>query len=129
MVGEKDWRFHGTTGTSIRDCQAARKEKETRSCYHWKQRLMISRDPRHHYPVLKLKERGQQGILMGHKNFPGPPAPRSGSQVTRRETGGDYDGRQGLAIFRDVHDLRPHQPISKLQEGRHAEIMMGDKTC
>ena len=79
------------------------------------------------YPVPKLQEVRHEESMMGGKRsrFPktpgttirlpsckkggkrtilGPPAPPSGSQATqatRRETGGDYDGRQDLAIFRD----------------------------
>ena len=69
-------------------------------CYDWKQGLTISRDPRHHYP--KLQEGRQEDILMGHKDSPAPPAPRSVSQAARiREQKGDktfFDGQQRLAI-------------------------------
>ena len=91
---------------------------------------------------------------MEDKNWrvPATPAPPSGTQATRRETSGDYDGRQGLAISRnpqhhaapklqegetreDINgrqelssscDPRHHHPAPKLQEGRHEEMKMGD---
>ena len=67
---------------------SARREKEARGCYDWKQGLTISRDPRHHYPVRELQEGRQADIMMGHKDFPAPPAPRSISQAARREQKG-----------------------------------------
>ena len=81
---------------------------------------MSSRDPPHHHPVPKLQERTQEEIMMGNKNLPVPgtpgttipfqnlqegrqeeimmgdknPAPPSHSKPPRRETRGDYLGRQ-----------------------------------
>ena len=61
---------------------------------------------------------------MGDKNlrFPGAPAP-PGSQATRIDTRGDYDGITELPSSRDS---RHHHPVPKLQEGRQEEITIGD---
>ena len=87
-----------------------------------RQGLAISRDPQQHHLVPKLQEGRQEEIMMGGyscrfpgtpallsgsqvrqeeimnetraRHFPRPPAAPSGSQATRRETRGDYDGRQ-----------------------------------
>ena len=67
--------------------------------------------------------------MMEDKNLrvPGHPARPSSSQATqatKRETRGDYDGRQEMPISRDHPH---HHPAPMLQEGRQEEIMMGDK--
>ena len=71
MMGDKDWRFPKTSG--------------------------------HHHPVTKLEEERHEEIMMGDKSsrFPGTTGTVSGSQATRMEKRGDYDGRQGLAISQD----------------------------
>ena len=68
---------------------------------------------RHHHPVPKLQEGRQEDIMIRTHEFAGPPAPPSRSQAARRETRGDYDGRQDLAISLDS---RHHHSVPKLQE-------------
>ena len=94
--------------------------RETRGDYDGRQELASFRDPRHHHPVPKVHklQEGRQGeIMMGDKNlqvFPGAPAPASASQATRRETRGDYDGRQELT---SSGDARRHHPVPNSKKG------------
>ena len=103
--------------------------RETRGDYDGRQDLAISRDPWHHHPVPKLQEEArQEEIIMETRTceFPRAPAPPSGSQATRMETRGDYDGRQEEMPISRHH--RHHHPAPKLQERKQDQIMMGDKT-
>ena len=98
MMGDKGSRFKRTSNTTLvpklqtgRQEEiyggSARREQKTRGCYDWKQKLTISRDPRHHHPVPKVQEGRQEEIMMGDKKCRSheTPAPLSGSQVTRSE--------------------------------------------
>ena len=115
MVGDKDWRFPGPSAAPCGSPAPARKEA-TKDC-DTRQGLAISRDPRQHHLVPRLQEGRQEESMMRDRDcrcaeqrpeeiswetwigdLPGLPAAPSGSYATRRETRGDYDGSQGLAI-------------------------------
>ena len=158
MVGDKNWRFLETPGTTIRlpsyiisykkedkrrlsatPSRSKPPRREARADSDGRQDLVgnpgTTRDPRQHHPVPvpKLQEWRQEEIMMGDKTwrFPKTPAPPSGSQATqatRRETRGDCDGRQELAMSRDPRHHHPAPKLRKLQAGRQEEIMMGDET-
>ena len=63
--------------------------------------------------------------MMGDKNLRVPSTtPPSGSPATRRETRGDFDGRQELARCRDAPQ---HHPVPNLQKGRQEQVLMGEE--
>ena len=88
MMGDMDWRFPGTPGTTIR-FQEGRQED-----YNGVQGLSdFSGPPAPPAPPFcsQVQEGKQEEILMEHRpgDFPGLQAPVSASQATRRETAGD----------------------------------------
>ena len=120
IMGDKTWPFPGPSAPPSGSQAATR---ETRRDNDGKQELTSSREPRHHHPVPKLQEERQKEIMTGenlrvfgtprhHHPVPKPP---------RRETRGDYDGRQELASSRDA---RQHHPVPTLQEKRQEEIIV-----
>ena len=64
MMGDKDWQFAGTPGSTIRFSSF----KMQKGDYVWRQGLAICRNPRRHHTVLKLQEGRQEETMMGDKN-------------------------------------------------------------
>ena len=86
-------------------------------------------DDGRHYPVPKLQEERHEESMMGGKRSRFPKTPGTTIRLPScRETRGEYDGRQELAISWDPWHHQPAPKLHKLPEGRHEEIMMGDKT-
>ena len=65
LMGDKDWRFPGTPGTTS-SSKATR--RETRGYPDGRQGLAISHDPRHYHSVPKLRDGRQEEIMMGDKH-------------------------------------------------------------
>ena len=115
LMGDKDWRFPWTTGTTIRFPSYNKRDKK--EILLEKQGLAISRNPWHiRFQATRRETEGNddggEGLAI--------------SQATRRETEGDYHERQKLATSR-APGTTCFPPVPKLQEGEPEEVLMGDE--